>query len=126
VKQIDGRARRFEMDVFLRYRPIGATAWQEGRTENISGSGVLFLADHVMEVDSRVEMTFALPVTGLSGQVVCRGRVIRVIQPSEDEPRPGLAATISRYHLAPGTGAPPAAHADHRTDGFHRDEIVSD
>jgi hypothetical protein len=110
VKQIDGRARRFELDVFLRYRPIGATAWQEGRTENISGSGVLFLADHVMEVDTKVEMTFALPVTGLSGQVVCSGRVIRIVQPKEDEPRPALAATISRYHLAPGnrrtTGRP--------------------
>ena len=101
MKQVGGRARRFALDVSLRYRPIGATAWQEGRTENISGSGVLFLADHVMEVDTRVEMTFALPVTGLSGQVVCRGRVIRIVQPREDEPRPGLAATISRYHFAP-------------------------
>jgi hypothetical protein len=127
VKQIDGRARRFELDVFLRYRPIGATAWQEGRTENISGSGVLFLADQVMDVDTRVEMTFALPVTGPSGQVVCRGRVIRIVQPGEDEPRPGLAATISRATISPpGTGEPPAAHADDRPDGFHRVEIVSD
>ena len=124
MKQIDGRARRFELDVFLRYRPIGATAWQEGRTENISGSGVLFLADHAMKVDTSVEMAFALPVAGLSGQVVCRGRVIRIVQPRKDEPRPGLAATISRYHLGPGTGEPTAAHAG--TDGFHRVEIVSD
>ena len=109
-KQVGGRARRFALDLSLRYRPIGATAWQEGRTENISGSSVLFLADHVMEVDTRIEMTFVLPVTGLSGQVVCRGRVVRIVQPREDEPRPGLAATISRYHFAPGnrrtTGRP--------------------
>lgn len=101
MKQVGGRARRFALDVSLRYRPIGATAWQEGRTENISRSGVLFLADHAMEVDTRIEMTFVLPATGLSGQVVCRGRVVRIVQPREDEPRPGLAATISRYHFAP-------------------------
>ena len=101
MRQVGGRARRFALDVSLRYRPIGATAWQEGRTENISRSGVLFLADHVMEVDTRIEMSFVLPVTGLSGQVVCRGRVVRIVQPREDAPRPGLAATISRYHLAP-------------------------
>jgi hypothetical protein len=101
VKQTSGRARRFALDLSLRYRPIGATAWQEGRTENISRSGVLFLADHVMEVDTRIEMTFVLPVTGLSGQVVCRGSVVRIVQPREDEPRPGLVATISRYHFAP-------------------------
>ena len=86
VKQVGGRAPRFALDVPLRYRPIGATAWQEGRTENISRSGVLFLADRVMEVDTRIEMTFVLPVTGLSGQVVCRGRVVRIVQPREDEP----------------------------------------
>ena len=54
-----------------------------------------------MEVDTRIEMTFVLPVTGLSGQVVCRGRVVRIVQPREDERRSGLAATISRYHFAP-------------------------
>lgn len=101
MKQVGGRAPRFALDVPLRYRPIGATAWQEGRTENISRSGVLFVADHVMEVDTRIEMTFVLPVTGLSPKVVCRGRVVRIVQPKEDEPRPGLAATISRYRLVP-------------------------
>jgi hypothetical protein len=101
VKQVGGRARRFALDLHLRYRPVGATAWQEGRTENISRSGVLFLADHVMEVDTRIEMTFVLPVTGGSAPIVCRGRVVRIVQPREDEPRPGVAATISRYHFAP-------------------------
>ena len=101
MQQVGGRAPRFAFDLPLRYRPIGATAWQEGRTENISRSGVLFLADHVMEVDTRIEMTFVLPVTGRSSQVVCRGRVVRIVPPRVDEARPGLAATISRYRLAP-------------------------
>jgi hypothetical protein len=36
------RAQRYPLHIPLKYRPSGTPNWWEGRTENISRSGVLF------------------------------------------------------------------------------------
>ncbi len=39
------RAQRFVLELGLQYRASGQTEWHEGRTENISHTGVLFRAE---------------------------------------------------------------------------------
>jgi hypothetical protein len=94
-----GRAPRFPLHLALRYRPVGETDWREGCTENISRSGVLFLAEGLMAVDTRIEMRFALPVGHVPSGVACRGRVVRTVSPLANGGRPALAATISGYRF---------------------------
>jgi hypothetical protein len=100
-----GRARRFALHLDVRYRSIGAVQWYEGRIENISRSGVLFWTDHPLEVDTRLEMTFVLPLIGNPPGVVCRGRIVRTVPPNGQQAPSGLAATISAYRFFPGNAA---------------------
>jgi PilZ domain len=83
----------------VKYRPTGATAWQDGRTENISRSGVLFRTEQPISLRTRIEFLIALPeeVGGRSSAVLCLGRVVRTEPPKPDDPRPAIAATIAGY-----------------------------
>ncbi|PYR64100.1 MAG: hypothetical protein DMF91_01370 [Acidobacteria bacterium] len=93
------RAQRFEIRVPVKYRPSGATAWRDGRTENISRSGVLFRTDQPISPKTRIEFLIALPeeVGGRADAVICLGRVVRTEPPKLDDPRPAVAATIAGY-----------------------------
>jgi hypothetical protein len=88
----------------MKYRPLGQAVWREGTTENISRSGVLFRAPDLLDLNTPIEMRVALPV-GPSPErfpeVLCRGRIVRTMDVSADEPRPALAAEITDYHLMP-------------------------
>jgi hypothetical protein len=96
----------------MRYRPSGDPYWHEGQTENISRSGVLFRTDHLMPLQTPIEMLLALPAELGGGEeaatVICRGRVVRT-EPgdSQDDPRPVVAATIAGYRLAHSQGNDP-------------------
>lgn len=52
------RAVRHELRIPLRYRLEGLQDWVEGETINMSESGILFSSNDLLEVDSRVEITF--------------------------------------------------------------------
>jgi PAS domain S-box-containing protein len=98
------RAKRFQIQLPLRYRRLGETAWHVGTTENISRSGLLFLADESLQPSSQVEINLVLPaeIAGLSGtEVVCRGEVVRIIE-SQGNMSPALAARILQYHFQHG------------------------
>jgi hypothetical protein len=99
VKDDSVRAWRFELDLPVHYRPIGDAHWHEGRTENISRSGVLFRAADILDVDTEVEMRLVLPVEPTAPAIVCRGRVVRTVLPGGDGRRCGLAVAISRYRF---------------------------
>jgi hypothetical protein len=107
-KTLVPRAPRFEIRVPVKYRPSGATDWRDGRTENISRSGVLFRTDLAMSVQTPIELLMALPeeVGGESAPVLCRGRVVRTEPPKPDDPRPAVAAAIAGYRLAHSPGHP--------------------
>jgi hypothetical protein len=83
----------------MRYRSVGAARWREGEIENISRSGVLFWTSHLLAVDTRLEMSFVLPLGDGTPRVVCRGHVVRTVMPKAREAPAGLAATISTYHF---------------------------
>ena len=108
------RAPRYPLRIPLRYRQSGEQQWREGRTENISRSGVLFRTDHLIPLQTPIEMLLALPAEVAGGEeaatVICRGRIVRTEPPggdAEDEARPAVAATIAGYRLAHSQGDDP-------------------
>lgn len=52
------RALRHQLRIPLRYRREGSQEWTPAETINISSSGLLFSSNELLEVDSRVEITF--------------------------------------------------------------------
>ena len=93
------RAPRFALHLPLRYRAVGESSWREGLAENISRSGVLFLAQDLLQVSTPVELTFVLSVADLNSEVVCRGQVVRTLPPRGPSHAPALAATIADHHF---------------------------
>ena len=98
------RARRFNLHLPLRYRPLGETAWRPGTTENISRSGLLFRAQEMLQPNAQLEINLVLPpeIAGLPAtEVVCRGEIVRSMGGAEVNP--ALAAKILQYHFQHGT-----------------------
>ena len=52
------RAVRHELHIPLRYRLEGQQDWSSGEALNMSESGLLFTSNQLLEVDSRVQITF--------------------------------------------------------------------
>jgi hypothetical protein len=102
------RAPRFPLHLVLRYRRIGEDTWRQAQTENISRSGVLFRTEDPFEVNTPVELSMVL-ATGVvrrdAAEVLCRGRVVRTVAPTENAEAPGSAVAIEDYAFHP----PPAA-----------------
>jgi hypothetical protein len=99
------RAQRFQLHLPLRYRRLGEKVWHEGTTENISRSGMLFQADEVLQPSAQLEINLVLPaeIAGLSStEVVCRGEVVRTVEPGGKALSPALAARILQYHFQHG------------------------
>src|SRR5439155_26109497 len=75
------RARRFEVRMNLRYRPNDTGGWQEGATENISRSGLLFRSESLLKRGTPFQMILTLPAEK-SGQrpvhVACLGTIVRM------------------------------------------------
>ena len=97
------RSRRFPIETRIYYRKQGNSNWQEGRTLNISQSGVLFGARNVPAPRTTVEMSFSLPVRGgnyRGGLVLCQGEIVRNVPATGSSDLPQAAATIVTYRLA--------------------------
>lgn len=52
------RALRHELHIPLRYRLEGQPNWSKGEAINMSESGLLFSSDELLEVDTKVQITF--------------------------------------------------------------------
>jgi len=94
------REPRRVLQVPVRFRPAGDEAWREGRSENISRSGVLFRADSCVSPETLIEMVLTLGGGGdmaddSAGTLVCLGRVVRIEAGSENNPHAAIAATIT-------------------------------
>jgi hypothetical protein len=92
------RAVRYDICTRIRFRVSGEKDWREGRTKNISASGVLFGADYFVEPLTGVEMKFAF--SGLLGgaksaEAFCRGTVVRVSMCANEPGTVLLASTIA-------------------------------
>jgi PilZ domain-containing protein len=103
VAQHVPRAPRYSLPITVLYRACGDSAWLEGRTENISKSGVLIRADWMMALSTPVELLLDIPPelpTPFTGTTICRGRIVRAEGPSAEEHRTAFAATIAEYETS--------------------------
>src|SRR5215469_10356545 len=100
------RAQRFNLHLPLKYRLLGEDDWRSGTTENISRSGLLFRAEETVATNAQVEINLVLPaeIAGLSAaEVICRGEVVRTVEPESSTVNPALAAKILQYHFQHGS-----------------------
>jgi hypothetical protein len=101
------RSNRFPIEREVRYRALnkrGGEKAGEGRTLNISSSGVLFTAEHLLLQGHRIEVSISWPAqlnnrTAL--KLVVRGRVVRT-----DNSR--VAVEIQHYEFRTQSSAPSA------------------
>jgi hypothetical protein len=71
------RAVRHELNIPLRYRLEGQEDWASGEALNMSESGLLFTSDQLLEIDSKVQITFQSIDTP---QVKSSTRLARVVR----------------------------------------------
>jgi PAS domain S-box-containing protein len=105
------RAQRFNLHLPLKYRLLGENDWRKGTTENISRSGMLFQAEELIPPNAQLEINLVLPaeIAGLSAaEVVCRGEIVRAMEPETPTMHPALAAKILQYHFQHGAQIPEA------------------
>ena len=105
------RAQRFQLNLPLKYRRLDEENWHDGKTQNISRSGLLFQAEDFLQPNVILEINLVLPteIAGLSQtEVVCRGEVVRTVQKDGEEMPPALAAKILQYRFQHGTQLPRA------------------
>ena len=71
------RATRHELRIPLRYRLEGKQNWQAGEAINMSESGLLFSSDEMLEIDTRVQITFQQSETPMMKSSTRLARVVR-------------------------------------------------
>jgi len=94
------RERRLKWTADVHYRVKGTDQWFEGKAENVSRSGLLFLANEPLEAGAELELALEMPVEiiGVPGtRVVCAGNVARVDRGEESN---RIATRIAGYELA--------------------------
>ncbi|HKO04228.1 MAG TPA: PilZ domain-containing protein [Candidatus Acidoferrales bacterium] len=99
-------ARRYELAIPVKYeRPeTAATEVPQGRTREISRSGLYFTADAAPEPGSMVTLTLTLPshLTGGGDEVLVEVlvRILRIEPPEATaDGRIGIAARIEKYEI---------------------------
>jgi len=73
------RATRHDLRIPLRYRLEGRQDWLAGEAINMSESGLLFSSDELLELESRVQITFQ---TSESPMMKSSTRLVRVVRRS--------------------------------------------
>ncbi len=105
------RAQRFQLQLPLKYRRLDEEKWHDGKTRNISRSGLLFQAEDPLQPNVVLEINLVLPaeIAGLSPtEVVCKGEVVRTVTAEGEEMPPALAAKILQYRFQHGSQLPRA------------------
>lgn len=95
------RAQRFPIHTALRYRENGHSDWHEGAIVNISHTGVLFKAERWVAPETRVQMSFKLPVDLINSgaTVICEGQIARTVMAPKSDAWSAVAAQIRKYRF---------------------------
>jgi hypothetical protein len=104
-RQHVARAQRFATMLACRYRETGTSVWHEGRTSNISLSGVLFEAAKVLRPRTTIELAVVLPVVPRDAAFVeirGRGSIVRNAGAKAKGGWPVLAASMTGYQVVRG------------------------
>ncbi len=92
IKALVPRAQRFPLRFPLHFRKSGMQYWQDGRTINISRTGILFQADERIPAESVLDIRVDFPMMAM---LACQGSIVRT-----EEPR--FAVRIHRYRMLHG------------------------
>jgi len=90
------RAPRFPIHTPVRYRETGAMHWLEGKSLNISRTGILFRAEQDLRLSSMLELNVMLPS---EMTLSCWGPIVRKESAAVPESRPALAVNFLDYRL---------------------------
>jgi PilZ domain len=95
------RKPRFCVEIQVNFRKIGDFAWSQGKTENLSRSGILFRTGKPLVVDTPVEIQFVAPreLEENGSLVACRGRIVRLDNINPQEHRLSMAARFKQYEV---------------------------
>ncbi len=110
------RAERFVVELPVRYRAVGESAWSYGLTRNISTTGLLFNVVNALEVDTPIELEVAVPRPFAGhdhAKLACTGHVVRGMR--EVDESASLAATIASYRLMPTDDPRLVAHESYES-----------
>jgi hypothetical protein len=86
------RAVRHALQLPLRFRVEGQEDWTPGETLNLSESGVLFSSDQILEVNTKVEITFQTSGQPLLQTSTRIAQVVRRVLSNWPETRPVFGA----------------------------------
>lgn len=86
------RAQRRALQIPLRYRIEGQEEWSKGETLNLSETGILFSSESLLEIDTRLEITFQTTGVPLLSSSTRLARVVRRILNNWPETRPAVGA----------------------------------
>jgi len=96
------RAKRFFIQIPVRYRVPDSPEWLEAQTENVSYTGVLFRTKSILKPTTNLEVRLELPPTKGDGghpEVVCKCQVVRVDKHPGRKSPTALAVAIQDYRL---------------------------
>ena len=103
-QETSSRAQRFPIHLPIRFRTTHSPSWFVASTENVSCSGVLFRTECVFEPSTPLDLRLELPPidgeTGVHGEIVCKGEVVRMEPDGHFGVSPGVAVAIRNYRLA--------------------------
>jgi hypothetical protein len=98
------RAPRMQIRLPLRYREVGAEAWQESATDNISRTGVLFASRQDFQAGELVQIDLQLPavrpISEDGAQFTSLARVVRSIAQTSASDGVSLAVQFLEYQFS--------------------------
>jgi len=96
------RAKRFVILLPFRYRKTSETEWHEGTILNMSGTGVLFQGDELLEPKTEVEIRFVMPAPAKNekpAEIVCYGTVVRAAPVVGSDSASFIAVSLRKYQF---------------------------
>ena len=82
---------------------MGESIWRDGRSQNVSHTGVLFLPEAALSRDTPIEMMLEMPaeMPASRGMLLRRGRIVRGRAASSPRDRPAYAAAAFEHDYWP-------------------------
>lgn len=109
---------RFAFNLPVSLRDVATGTEGVGFTQDLSSRGVFFLTDMRLSEGSEIELTLEMPseiTLGENMRVRCRGRVLRIMKPADNNWRPVAAAGSLGAETATGTTAPEIRSSETRS-----------
>lgn len=120
---------RFDLHLPVSVKLVGSTHEACGFTQDLSARGSFFYTDYPLGAGESVELTLVMPsqiTLGDNMRVRCRGRVLRVLQPSIGT-KLGIAVHFVGYEYLTDAVALPGTTDFQRVSSLHskpEDEVI--